>query len=118
MPRRAVRSAGPSAPGAEGVVGGPPEGLDHSRPPVAERGVGEKAGDLPVKDASGQGALGDAHPLLVAEREAGQLLCPRVAGGAVAPRRPGLSLSLAVATARRRGRRLSSRRLRSTTWTC
>ena len=55
-PCRAQR--GPERPGAEGVVGGPPEGLDHSRPPVAERGVGEKAGDLPVKDASGQGAVG------------------------------------------------------------
>ena len=78
-------------PGVEGVAGGPPERLDHSGPPVAQRGVGEQAGDLPVKDAPGEGALGDAHPLLVAEREARELLCPRLAGGAVAPGGPGLA---------------------------
>ena len=91
MPCRASRSAAWSGRGLEGVAGGAPERLDHSGPPVAQRGVGEKAGDLPVKDASGQGALGDAHPLAVAEREARELLRPRVAGGAVAPGGPGLA---------------------------
>src|SRR5258708_39452237 len=66
--------------GVEGVAGSAPERLDHSGPPVAQRGIGQKPVDLLVKDAPGQGALGDAHPLLVAEREASELLCSRVAG--------------------------------------
>jgi hypothetical protein len=33
-------------PEVEGVAGGPPERLGHSGPPVAERGVGEKAGEV------------------------------------------------------------------------
>ena len=78
-------------PGAEGVAGGAPERLDHSGPPVAQRGVGEKAGDLSVKDAAGEGVLRDAHSLAVAEGEARELLCPRVAGDAVAPGGPGLA---------------------------
>jgi hypothetical protein len=46
---------------------------------VAQRGVGEQAGDLPVKDAPGQGVLRDAHSFKVAEGEARELLCPRLA---------------------------------------
>jgi hypothetical protein len=33
---------------------------------------------VPVKDAPAEGALGDAHPLMVAERETRELLCPRL----------------------------------------
>jgi len=86
-----LSQCGPEGSGVEGVAGGPPECLDQAGPPVAQRGVGEQAGDLPVEDAAGEGALGGAHPFLVAEGEAGELLCPRLAGGAVAPRRPGLA---------------------------
>jgi hypothetical protein len=48
-------------PGVAGVAGRPPERLDHPGPPVAQRGVGEKAGDPRVKDAAGQGLLGDGR---------------------------------------------------------
>ena len=91
MPRRASRSAARSGPGSRASLAARQSACTSSGPPVAQRGVGEQAGDLPVKDAAGESALGGAHPFLVAEREARELLCPRLAGGAVAPGRPGLA---------------------------
>ncbi len=67
-------------PGVAGVAGGPAERLDQPGPPVTERRVGEKPGDPPVKDTSGEGVLSYAHSLLVVEREARELLRPRVPG--------------------------------------
>ena len=66
--------------GTECVAGGPPERLDHPGPPVAQRGVGQQGGDLAVKDAPGEGALGGARSFKVAEGEACELLRPRLAG--------------------------------------
>ena len=72
MPRRAVRSAVWSGPGSgASLVARQSAWTTPAHPWHSEASV--------RRPVTCEGALGDAHPLLVAECEASELLCPRVA---------------------------------------
>ena len=81
----------------DGVGGGTGDGPYEPRPAVAEGCVSELGELLVVGQASGQGLLGLALPVTVAESEAGELLSAGDAGGAVAPGRASGSWALELA---------------------